>query len=50
MTLFLHGDKWKVATRTSVGFKHTTVGNVVNFPTRDRAVARAHELGFTEVM
>lgn len=49
MTLFRHADKWKVSVRTSIGFKHTIVGNAFTM-TRDEAVTRAHALGFTEVV
>lgn len=49
MTLFLDGTLWKVAERTAIGFRHTVIGRIVGFPTREDAVRRAHDLDFTEV-
>jgi hypothetical protein len=44
-TLFLDGGThWKYSQRTTIGFRHTKIGNVNTFPTRDKAVARVHEL------
>lgn len=43
-TLFLHQGKWKVSVPTAVGFRHVTLGNVVNFPTRGHAEQRWAEL------